>query len=267
MSVGNAHLGLQLLIEGDVARVRLDRPEKRNAFDEALNSALAATFRDLAKRDDVRVVVLSGKGDTFSAGGDLEWMRRAAGWSREENLADASAFQHAFEAIDRCPKPVVARVHGAALGGGAGLVAVCDIALAAAGTVLGFPEVRLGLVPGVISPYVVRKIGVGQARRLFLTGERFDASVAERIGLVHGVVPLEQLDAEVDAVVGHLLAGAPGGQGGAKALLRALAALGDPCAPEGLRVAREAIAQARASSDGREGIAAFLEKRKPRWAP
>ena len=250
-----------------MAQVRLDRPEKRNAFDEGMYAALADTFRDLARRDEVRVVVLSGNGETFCAGGDLEWMKRAAAWSIEENLADAAAFQHAFEAIDRCPKPVVARVHGAALGGGAGIVAVCDIALAAVGTVLGFPEVRLGLVPGVISPYVVRKIGVSQARRLFLTGERFDASVAERIGLVHGVVPLEQLDAEVHTVVQHLLAGGPGGQGGAKLLVRALAALGDPVAPEGLRLAREAIAQARASTDGREGIASFLEKRKPRWAP
>lgn len=254
-------------VEGGVARVRLHRPLKRNAFDEHLSRALAEAFQGLSPRDDVRVVVLSGDGEAFCAGGDLEWMRRAAGYTREQNLADAAAFQQAFEAIDRCAKPVVARVHGAALGGGAGLVAAADIAIAAAGTVLGFPEVRLGLVPGVIAPYVLRTIGPSQARRLFLTGERFDATVAERIGLVHAVVPLEQLDAEVQSIVVHLLAGAPGGHAAAKALLRALAAQGDPGSDEGLRLAREAIASARASPDGREGTTAFLEKRKPRWAP
>jgi methylglutaconyl-CoA hydratase len=265
--VGASPHPLETTIEGGVARVRLNRPAKRNAFDEVLSAALRETFHGLTNRADVRVVVLSGNGETFCAGGDLEWMRRAAGWTREENLADAAAFQGAFEAIDRCAKPVVARVHGAALGGGAGLVAVCDVAVAATGTLLGFPEVRLGLVPGVISPYVVRKIGVGHARRLFLTGERFDATVAERLGLVHAVAPVDQLDAEVDGIVAHLMAGAPGGQSGAKDLVRALAALGDPCAPEGLRLAREAIANARASPDGREGTGAFLEKRKPSWAP
>lgn len=254
-------------VEGGVARVRLNRPAKRNAFDEHVSAALGEAFQTLAGREDVRVVVLSGEGESFCAGGDLGWMRRAAGWSHAENLADAAAFQRAFEAIDRCERPVLARVHGAALGGGAGLVAAADIALAAAGTVLGFPEVRLGLVPGVIAPYVLRKIGPSQARRLFLTGERFDATVAERIGLVHGVVPLEQLDAEVAGVVAHLLAGAPGGHAGAKALLRQLVALGDPGSDEGLRLAREAIAAARASLDGREGTTAFLEKRRPRWAP
>lgn len=263
----HAHPLVDLVVTGAVAQVRLNRPGKRNAFDEHLAEALRLAFEGLSVRDDVRVVVLSGVGEAFCAGGDLAWMKRAAGWTHAENLADATAFQAAFVAIDRCPKPVVARVHGAALGGGAGLVAVCDVAVAASGTVLGFPEVRLGLVPGVIAPYVVRKIGVGQARRLFLTGERFDAALAERLGLVHGVVPLEQLDAEVHGVVSHLLQGAPGGQAGAKALVRALAALGDPTAPDGLRLAREAIAEARASSDGREGAGAFLEKRKPRWAP
>lgn len=254
-------------VANHLARVRLDRPERRNAFDEHLAAALRTAFTELSGRADVRVVVLSGAGEAFCAGGDLAWMKRAAGYSRAENLADAAAFQQAFEAVDRCAKPVIARVHGAALGGGAGLVAVCDVALAATGTTLGFPEVRLGLVPGVISPYVVRRIGVSAARRLFLTGERFDAATAERLGLVDGVVPPEQLDAEVETLVAHLLAGAPGAQAGAKTLVRALAALGDPCSAEGLRLAREAIAEARASADGREGIGAFLEKRKPRWAP
>ena len=258
---------LETTIADGAARVRLNRPAKRNAFDEVLTAALTETFRDLGRRPAVRVIVLSGNGEAFCAGGDLEWMRRAADWSREQNLADAAAFQGAFETIDHCPKPVVARVHGVALGGGAGLVAVCDVAVAATGTLLGFPEVRLGLVPGVISPYVIRKIGIGHARRLFLTGERFDASVAERLGLVHAVAPLEQLDAEIEKIVASLLAGAPGGQKGAKELVRSLAALGDPCSPAGLTLAREAIAFARASPDGREGTGAFLEKRKPSWAP
>lgn len=265
--MGTAPGLVDVRVERQVAHVRLDRSERRNAFDEHLAAALKTAFTEVASRADVRVVVLSGAGEAFCAGGDLQWMKRAAGWSRAENQADAAAFQQAFEAVDRCPKPVIVRVHGAALGGGAGLVAVCDVALAATGTTLGFPEVRIGLVPGVISPYVVRRIGVAAARRLFLTGERFDAEVALALGLVDGVAPPEQLDAEVETVVQHLLAGAPGAQGGAKSLVRALAALGDPCSAEGLRLAREAIAEARASEEGREGIGAFLEKRKPRWAP
>ncbi|MDA1196107.1 MAG: enoyl-CoA hydratase-related protein [Planctomycetota bacterium] len=253
---------IRLEVHGTVARVTIDRPEVRNAFDDAAAAELARTFDALATRDDVRVVVLAGAGDVFCAGGDLNWMRRVAEYDRAANLADATAFQAAFEAVDRCPKPVVARVQGAALGGGAGLVACCDVAIAAEGTVFGFPEVRLGLVPGVISPYVLRTIGPSHTRRLFLTGERFDAAEALHIGLVHQVVPGASLDAGVESVVAELRKSAPQGMAGAKALVRALL---DADAAEAAALARDAITDARASSDGREGLTAFLEKRKPGW--
>lgn len=260
MSAGEQAIRLE--ITGDVAHVRLDRAAVRNAFDDAAAAEIVSVFEALGSRDDLRAVVLGGEGQTFCAGGDLNWMRRVADYSREENLADAAAFQKAFDAVDRCPLPVVGRIQGAALGGGAGLVAVCDVAVAAEGTVLGFPEVRLGLVPGVISPYVLRKIGMSHTRHLFLTGERFDAAEALRIGLVHHVVPLDQLDAAVDAVVADLRACAPEGIAGAKVLLRKL---GDADVGEGARLAHEAITEARASKDGREGLSAFLAKRKPGW--
>ncbi|MFM8980178.1 MAG: enoyl-CoA hydratase-related protein [Planctomycetia bacterium] len=257
---------LSVVVEGAVARVRLERPEKRNAFDERLAAALEQAFAALAARPEVRVAVLSGAGAAFCAGGDLEWMRRAAQRSRAENLDDAAAFQRTYEAIDTAPFAVVARVHGAALGGGAGMVAACDVALAAEGTTFGFTEVRLGLVPGVISPYVLRRIGPGPARRWFVTGERFDAEEAQRMGLVHGVAPEAQLDVEVTRVVDALLACSPQAVAHAKAVLRAQAAAGGDRELQ-QRLAREAIADARASADGREGTTAFLEKRKPRWAP
>jgi methylglutaconyl-CoA hydratase len=252
-------------VEGAVAVVRLDRPERRNAFDDRVAASLAGAFARLGDDPAVRVVVLGGNGPVFCAGGDLEWMRRAAAYGAEENLADAEGFQAAFEAIDRCAKPVVGRVHGAAIGGGCGLVAVCDVAVAAAGTTFALPEVRLGLVPGVVAPYVLRRVGPGQARRLFLTGERFDAAEALRIGLVHRAVPEADLDAAVSAVVGDLLAGAPDGQRRAKELVRAVEHAASPETAAAL--ASRAIAEARASDDGREGIGAFLEKRRPRWAP
>jgi methylglutaconyl-CoA hydratase len=250
--------------DGPVARVWLDRPLVRNAFDDGTAHLLAVAFGELGAREDLRVVVLGGVGKAFCAGGDLEWMRRVAEYARAENLRDAEAFQDAFERIDRCPLPVVARVHGAALGGGAGLVAACDVAVAADGTLFGFPEVRLGLVPGVISPYVLRKLGASRTRHLFLTGERFDAREALRVGLVHRVVPEGELDEAVDAVVGSLLQCAPEGVRGVKELLRGLQ---DADAADAARLAREAIADARASADGREGLTAFVERRKPGWCP
>ena len=253
-----------LLVEvhDDTAFVIFDRPDVRNAFDDAVAAELAAVFADLSARDDLRAVVLGGRGEVFCAGGDLNWMKRVAGYSREENLADAAAFQAAFEAIETCPLPVVGRIQGAALGGGAGLVAVCDIAVAAEGSQFGFPETRLGLVPGVISPYVLRKIGMSQTRRLFLTGERFDAEQATRIGLVHEVVPADGLDEAVQRILRRLRACAPQALTGAKALLRGLQ---DADADAAVALARDAITDARASEDGQEGLSAFLETRKPRW--
>jgi methylglutaconyl-CoA hydratase len=243
--------------------VRLDRPERRNAFDDRLAAALRGAFEALSGDASVRVVVLRGTGDFFCAGGDLGWMKRSGALPPAENLADARAFAAAFAAVDRCEKPVVARVQGAALGGGAGLVAVADVAVASVRTVLGFPEVRLGILPAAIAPYVVAKIGATHARRYFLTGERFDAATAQRIGLVHEVVPDEGLDAAVDREVGLLLEGGPQALVRAKRLLRGLDAL----APDGgvLEATARAIAEARASEEAQEGFAAFLAKREPSW--
>jgi methylglutaconyl-CoA hydratase len=250
-------------IEEDVARVTLRRPEKRNAFDDATAAELERAFLDLAGRPSMRAVVLAGEGRVFCAGGDLAWMRRVADYTPDENLADAAAFQRAYEAIDTCPCPVVARVQGAALGGGTGLVAVCDVVVAAHGTKFGCPEVRLGLVPGVVSPYVARRIGPGRARRLFVTGEILDAEEARGIGLVDHVVEEDALDARVEEVLAGLKLASPDAARRAKALIRALA--GAPSREEEARIARAAIADARASDDGREGTRAFLERRRPGW--
>jgi methylglutaconyl-CoA hydratase len=213
-------------------------------------------------RDDVRVIVLAGRGAAFCAGADIAWMKTVAGFSREENLADARALFELFDAIDRSPKAVVASVQGAALGGGAGLVAVADIVVAEEAAQFGFTEVKLGLVPAVISPFVVRKIGASAARELFLTGERFGAARAEAIGLVHRVVKLDGLAAAVDERVRDLLQAAPGAVAAAKALVRSVS--GHPV--EGVQelVCRR-IAERRASDEGQEGLRAFLEKRKPEW--
>lgn len=249
--------------DGPVAHVRLNRPEKHNAFDDHMAAALEATFEALEQEPDLRAVVLSGNGPSFCAGGDLEWMRRVADYTQEENLEDARGFQMAYRRIDRFPVPVVGRVQGAALGGGAGLLAVCDIVVAAADASIGFPEVRLGLVPGVIAPYVLRKIGASHARHLFLTGERFDARRAHELGLVHLVAAdADDLDEVVTGVVTRLCKVSPDGVRRAKRLVHELEGREGEKA---MRLARKAIADARGSSDGREGTQAFLEKRKPRW--
>jgi methylglutaconyl-CoA hydratase len=252
-----------LTLDGPVAHVVLARPEVRNAIDGATARELRGAVAAASARDDIRVIVLAGRGAVFCAGADLEWMKKVAGFSREENLADAAEMRELFETIDRSPKAVVACVQGAALGGGAGLVAVADIAVTEDGARFGFTEVRLGIVPAVISPYVVRKIGVSAARELFLTGERFSAACAAEIGLVHRVVPLAGLDAAADERVQELLQAAPGAIAAAKNLVRSVA--GRPL-EEVRDLTVEAIADRRASAEGQEGLAAFLEKRKPRWA-
>lgn len=260
--MGAAGRSLQVKIRGDVAYVRFNRPEVKNAFDDRVAVEIVEVFGELAAAEGLRAVVLGGTGDVFCAGGDLNWMKRVAAYTREENLEDAAAFQAAFEAVETCPLPVVGRIQGVALGGGAGLVAVCDVAVAAADARFGFPEARLGLVPGVISPYVWRKIGPSHTRHLFLTGRRFDAAEALRIGLVHEVVAPEALDDAVERVVARLRACAPQAIAGAKTLLRDLR---DADTGEAQRLARDAITDARASEDGSEGLSAFLEKRKARW--
>jgi methylglutaconyl-CoA hydratase len=250
-------------VGAEVARVSLARPEVRNAFDGATVAELRLAVDTLSRRDDVRVIVLGGQGPVFSAGADLAWMTTVGGFTAEENLQDALALADLLDALDRSPKAVVARVHGAALGGGAGLVAAADVAVAASETVFGFTEVRLGLVPAVISPWVLRKIGVSAARELFLTGERFGADRALSIGLVHRVVPEGELDSVVDERVAQLLQAAPGALAAAKALVRDVAGLGPA---EVRKTTAERIAARRTSEEGREGLNAFTEKRKPGWA-
>ncbi len=247
-----------------VARVVLARPEVRNAFDDAMIAEVTATFEELASDGATRVVVLAGEGKAFCAGADLAWMKRMVTWGEEENRRDAEALGRMFLAIDSCPKPVVGRIHGAALGGGAGLVAVCDVAVCADGTLLGTTEVRLGIVPAVISPFVVRKVGESHARRWFLTGERLDAEAALRAGLVHVVVPEAELDAEVDRVVDALLLGGPEALAVSKGLAKRM---GRVPTDEALAEAACIIATRRVSSEGQEGMEAFLAKRPPAWAP
>jgi methylglutaconyl-CoA hydratase len=253
---------LQLELDGPVARVWLNRPENRNAFDGLMVTELRKTLFDLGSLDQVRVVVLGGHGPSFCAGADLQWMKAAAGFTREENLREAQALADLFFTVYNSPKPIVARVQGAALGGGSGLVAASDIPIAALGTQFGFTEVRLGIVPAVISPYVIGKIGESAARELFLTGERFEAVRAAEIGLVRAAVPLEDLDAAVEGRVQELLQAGPRAVAEAKALIREVAW---KRVEDVQRYTVERISDLRVSPEGQEGMRAFLEKRKPSW--
>lgn len=249
-------------IEGPVAHVRLARPDVRNAFNAGLIAALTATFKELGAHDTVRAIVLSGEGKVFCGGADISWMRSSLDLSYDENVADAERMSDMFRAIDRCPKPVIGRIHGAALGGGAGLAAVCDIVLAASDAVFGFTEVKLGIIPAVISPFVLAKIGASHARALFLTGERFDAKRAQHIGLVHEVVVADTLDVCIERVLNEVLTAGPAAVAEAKALIpRVLACTYD----ESRDVTSDTIARLRASDEGQEGLRAFLERRKARW--
>jgi methylglutaconyl-CoA hydratase len=255
-----------LQIETDargVARVTLSRPEVHNAFDDRLIAQLATTFTELGSDPQVRVVVLRAEGKSFSAGGDLAWMQRMAGYSFEQNLADATALGEMLRVIDRCAKPTLAVVQGPAYGGGVGLVAACDIAVAAETATFALTEVRLGLIPAVISPYVIAAIGERAASRYFLTAERFSAADARRLGLVHDVVQADRLEDLTENLLGALLAGGPESQAAAKDLVRSVARR--PMDEGLLRETAERIARQRASVEGREGVAAFLEKRKPGW--
>lgn len=254
---------VRLSREGAVARVTLDRPEVHNAFNEAVIAQLHDAFRRVAEDDGVRVVVLAGEGPSFCAGADLDWMRRAATWGEEENQRDAAALAAMLRAVAECPRPVVARVHGNAYGGGVGLVAAADLAVAAATAQFAFTEVRLGLAPATIAPHVVEKIGPGWALRLFLTGERIGAEQALRIGLLYRVVAAEELDAAVAEVVSMLLAGGPHAQAACKELVRRVARERGPQIDE---YTAQLIATLRTGPEGQEGIRSFLEKRRPGWA-
>jgi methylglutaconyl-CoA hydratase len=239
--------------DGDLLRVTMARPERRNAFDAELIAELTEAFA--AVGDEVRAVLLAGEGKSFSAGADVDWMRGSIELSYEENVADARRLRKMLETIDSCPAPVVARVHGHALGGGCGLVACADIAVAAPDVRFSFAEVKLGIIPAVISPYALGKIGASAARRYFVTGERFDAPTALRIGLVHELA--EDLDAGVARIVGELRTAGPEAARHAKKLVLER--------PDGLGRERR-IAQRRTSEEGQEGLRAFLEKRNPDWA-
>jgi methylglutaconyl-CoA hydratase len=248
-----------------VAVVTLNRPEVHNAFNAEVIERLADVFADLAKQDGVRIVIIEGAGKSFSAGADLEWMKAAADYTDKENFEDASAAAEMFLSLRALPQPSIALVHGAALGGGVGLVAAADIAIATADAQFGLTEVRLGLVPAVISPYVVEAIGSRAARRYFLTGEKFSAEDAFRMGLVHQLVPDRQaLAAASEKIVDGILQCSPDAVTRAKRLISAcMNQFPDP--ELRLHTARF-IAEARASAEGREGVAAFLAKRKPKWA-
>jgi methylglutaconyl-CoA hydratase len=250
--------------KGPVAEVELHRPDVHNAFNEAMIAGLREAFTGFATEGQrPRVVVLRAAGRSFSAGADLDWMRRVADYGFEENVADAFSLADMLCAIRDCPVPVIARVQGAAMGGGAGLVAACDIAVASERARFAFSEVRLGLVPAVISPFVLPRIGVSAARELFLTGERFDAAHASQIGLVSRVVPEDDLDEVVAERVAALLEGGPDAQAAVKQLIPEVADRGDASRDYTARL----IAARRASDEGREGIAAFFARERAPWAP
>ncbi len=243
-----------------IARVRLNRPGARNALDETLISELTKVFAGLAA--DCRAVVLEGEGPVFCGGADIGWMKRSKDFGRDENEKDAASLAALLTTIDECPRPVIAGIQGAALGGGAGLVAACDIALAEEGAQFGFPEVRLGLIPAVISNFVLPKIGARAARRYFLTGERFGAPVAQSLGLIHEVVPAGALRSSIGALCAELLQCGPKAVAAAKQLIRDVTSLPRKTV-FGETIRR--IAELRVTPEAQEGLSAFLEKRKPRW--
>ncbi|MGE0539255.1 MAG: enoyl-CoA hydratase-related protein [Dehalococcoidia bacterium] len=263
MTADDAYSSLLIERRGPIAVVTLNRPQVHNALDATLVAEIRDVFRSLEADESARGVVLTGSGLSFCAGADLRWLQSAVTFSEEENRQDAMALTEMLDAIARCPKPVVARVNGAALAGGAGLVAASDIAIAADTARFGFTEARLGLVPATISPYVVCRIGESHARSLFLTAERFEASRAVAIGLVHEVVPADQLDIAVERTLRNLLHGGPRALAENKRLIEGIRdRRGDDLA----RYTADTIARLRVSAEGQEGLHAFLEKRPPNWA-
>jgi methylglutaconyl-CoA hydratase len=255
---------VSLLVEskGGVTTLTLNRPEVHNAFDETLIADLTAAFTAAANDPSVRAVVLRANGKSFSAGADLHWMKRMAGFSEAENLADAKRLAELLRVIDTCPKPTIARVHGPAFAGATGLIACCDLAVAVTEAEFAVTEVRLGLIPAVISPYLIRAMGARQARRWFLTAERFSAEQALQMNLVHEVVGADELDPCVDHWLDAIRKAGPNALAAAKALVRAVDQSPDAAIIEDTA---QRIAGIRASAEGKEGVASFLEKRKPGW--
>ncbi|MGC2649198.1 MAG: enoyl-CoA hydratase-related protein [Candidatus Cybelea sp.] len=250
---------IRLVVSEGIARVALARPEARNAFNAETIEQLHDVFARITAADDVRAVVLAGEGKVFCGGADIGWMRESLELSFDANVADAERMSDMFRTIDNCPKPVIGQIHGAALGGGAGLAAVCDIAIAADDAIFGFTEVKLGIIPAVISPFVLAKIGASHARALFLTGERFDARRAKHIGLVHEVVPAVELGAAVQHCLEELFTAGPAAVRAAKLLIRRVI---DNDYDESRAITARAIAQQRIGTEGQEGLRAFLERRQ-----
>ena len=255
---------LKIEITHRVGVVWMTRAEVRNAFNETTIAELTEAFRTLGADPEVRAIVLAAEGPAFCAGADLDWMRRMSQYSHDENRADAMKLATMLRTIHECPKPVIARVHGPAFAGGVGLVAACDIAIASLNAEFCLTETKLGLIPATIAPYVMRAIGPNQARRYFLTAEKFDAGEAFRIGLVHNIAPPDELDATINELLGTLMLTSAEAVTAAKRLVRELAFR--PIDDALVADTAERIAAIRQSADGREGIASFLEKRKPRWA-
>jgi methylglutaconyl-CoA hydratase len=249
-------------LQPPIATVTLNRPEQHNAFDDTLIAELTDCIGRLNQEESIRVIVLCGAGSSFCAGADLEWMGRMAGYSRDQNLQDARRLQGMFAGIAESPKVTIAKVHGPAMGGGAGLVAVCDVAVASHGATFAFSEVKLGIAPAVIAPYVIQKVGVGNARAFFVTGEKFVADVAARIGLVQEVEAFS-VEGAVHKKIESILSAGPSAIAATKQLLREIAA---KTPQEAADLTVQAIADLRVSPEGQEGIRSFLEKRKPNFA-
>ncbi|RSZ58320.1 enoyl-CoA hydratase/isomerase family protein [Massilia atriviolacea] len=254
---------LAVAVAGKVATVTLNRPDVRNAFNEITIAELSLAFDELGRADDIRAIVLDANGPAFCAGADLNWMKKMAGYSHAENSEDASRLAEMLRAIYLCPKPVLAKIQGDCYAGGMGVVAACDIAVTVNSASFCLSEVKLGLIPATISPYVIRAMGENAARRYFLTAEKFSAQEAHRIGFVHDVVPADALDAHVAAIVNAIVTSSPNAVREAKVLVREIAGKAVDAAM--VVDTAERIANVRASSEGREGVASFLEKRKPSW--
>ena len=254
---------LDIQRDGAVARVWLDRPDVRNAFNDTVIAELTATFRELGADPSLRAIVLGGRGKAFCAGGDLNWMRAMADYSWEQNRADAQALADMLYTLYTCPLPLVGRVHGDCYAGGVGLAAVCDVLVAAEGMYFCLSEAKLGLLPATIGPYVVRALGQQASRRYFVSAERFGGAEAHRLGFVHELASADTIDARVDAIVQTLVANGPAAVKASKKLVQDLA--GQPLTPELRADTARRIADIRASDEGREGVQSFLNKRKPSW--
>ncbi|MFV2032663.1 MAG: enoyl-CoA hydratase/isomerase family protein [Gammaproteobacteria bacterium] len=259
----SSNINLQTDARG-VATLTLDRAEKHNAFDDSMIADLLRALDDIENDNSIRVLALRAAGQSFSAGADLDWMRRMADYDHQQNLADARQIAHLMYRLNRFGRPVIARVQGASFGGGVGLIACCDIAIAASDAIFSLSEVRLGLIPSVISPYVIEAIGARAARRYFLSGERFDAARALQLGLVHEVVEAEALDASLERCIDALLGCGPKAQVAAKDLIQYVA--GRAIDESMIEETAGRIAEIRTSEEGREGLNAFLQKRKPNWS-